>query len=86
MKTRFKCIKRHKKNAEIIKNKRNPRQKELLNLFNDLLYTILTTKTLKLESLKNGNENEIEKMKMKMTKHLCNQKMILKMKIKITKH
>ena len=60
MKTRFKCIKRHKKNAEIIKNKRNPRQKELLNLFNDLLYTILTNKTLKLESQKNENENENE--------------------------
>ena len=36
------------KNAEIIKyKKRTPKHKELLNLFNDLLDTILTDKTLK---------------------------------------
>ena len=36
------------KNAEIIKYKRRtPKQKELLTLFNDLLDTILTDKTLK---------------------------------------
>ena len=39
------------KNAEIIKyKKRTPKHKELLNLFNDLLDTILTDKTLKLRS------------------------------------
>ena len=55
------------KNAEIIKYKRRtPKQKELLNLFNDLLDTILTDKTLKsksqkdntLMSSKDENENE----------------------------
>ena len=41
------------KNAEIIKYKRRtPKQKELLNLFNDLLDTILTDKTLKSKSQK----------------------------------
>ena len=35
------------KNADIIKYKRHtPKQKELLNLFNDLLDTILADKTL----------------------------------------
>ena len=57
------------KNAEIIKNKKHtPKQKELLNLLNDLLDTILTNKTLKsksqkdktLMSSKNENENENE--------------------------
>ena len=43
------------KNAEIIKHKKcTPKQKELLNLFNDLLGTILTDKTLKLESQKDN--------------------------------
>ena len=51
------------KNAEIIKYKRRtPKQKELLNLFNDLLDTILTDKTLKSKSqndktLMSSNEN-----------------------------
>ena len=54
------------KNAEMIKYKRHtPKQKELLNLFNDLLNTMLTDKTLKskshkdktLMSLKDENEN-----------------------------
>ena len=51
------------KNAEIIKHKKcTPKQKELLNLFNDLLDTILTDKTLKLKSqndktLMPSNEN-----------------------------
>ena len=60
------------KNAGIIKyKKRTPKQKELLNLFNDLLDTILTDKTLKLRSQNdktlmssnedNENENENEK-------------------------
>ena len=41
------------KNAEIIKYKRRTlKQKELLNLFNDLLDTILTDTTLKSESQK----------------------------------
>ena len=48
------------KNAEIIKYKRRtPKQKELLNLFNDLLDTILTDKTLM--SSKDENENENDK-------------------------
>ena len=43
------------KNAEIIKYKRRtPKQKELLNLFNDLLDTILTDKTLKSKSQKDN--------------------------------
>ena len=65
------------KNAEIIKYKKcTPKQKELLNLFNDLLDTILTDKTLKSKSQKdktlissnednendNDNENENETM------------------------
>ena len=60
------------KNAEIIKHKKcTPKQKELLNLFNDLLDTILTDKTLKLKSQNdktlmssnedNENENENDK-------------------------
>ena len=45
------------KNAEIIKYKKHTlEQKELLNLFNDLLDTILTDKTL-MSSNENGNEN-----------------------------
>ena len=60
------------KNAGIIKyKKRTPKQKELLNLFNDLLDTILTNKTLKsksqkdktLMSSKDENENENENNK-----------------------
>ena len=54
------------KNAEITKHrKRTPKQKELLNLFNDLSDTILTDETLESksqekqnESDKNKNENE----------------------------
>ena len=50
------------KNAEITKQKnRTPKQKELLNLFNDLPDTILTDKTLKLTKPRrwwNVNENE----------------------------
>ena len=58
------------KDAEIIKYKtRTPKQKELLNLFNDLLDTILTDETLKwkcqkvqtLMSSKDEKENENEK-------------------------
>ena len=68
------------KNAGITKyKKRTPIQKELLNLFNDLLDIILTDETLKsksqkdkiLMSSKDENEKEKEKevkMKMKMTK------------------
>ena len=41
------------KNAEIIKKRRYiSKQKEILNLFNDLLDTILIDKTLKLKSQK----------------------------------
>ena len=55
------------KNAETTKYKRRiPKQKEILNLFNDLLDTILTDKTLKskiqkdntLMSSKDDNDNE----------------------------
>ena len=48
------------KNAEIIKYERpTPKQKEVLNLFNDLSDTILTDKTLKSKSQEDGeNENE----------------------------
>ena len=47
------------KNTEIIKNKKHtPGQKQLLNLFNDLLDTILSGKTLKSESQEDKNENE----------------------------
>ena len=50
------------KNAEIIKyKKRTPKHKELLNLFNDLLDTILTDKTLESESQEDKNENENDK-------------------------
>ena len=60
------------KNAEIIKYKKcNPKQKELLNLFNDLLDQILTDETLKSKSQNdktlmssnedNKNENENDK-------------------------
>ena len=57
------------KNAEIMKyKKRTPKQKELSNLFNNLLGTLLTNKTLKsksqkdktLMSSKNENKNENE--------------------------
>ena len=49
------------KNAEIIKYKKpTPKHKELLNLFNDLLDTILTDKTLESESQEDKNENENE--------------------------
>ena len=65
------------KSAEIIKYKRRtPKQKELLNLLQDLLDTILSDKILKSESQKD--------------KTLINQKMMMKMKMKIkmkiTKH
>ena len=50
------------KNAGIIKyKKRTPGQKELLDLFNDLLHTNLTNKTLESESQKDENENENDK-------------------------
>ena len=55
------------KNAEIIKYKKcSPKQKELLNLFNDLLDEILTDeaqndKTLMSSNEDNENENENEK-------------------------
>ena len=47
------------KNAEIIKCKQHTSgQKELLNLFNNLLDTILKDKTLKSESQEDKNKNE----------------------------
>ena len=46
------------KNAEIIKKRRyTPKQKELLDLFNDLLDIIWTDKTLNSKSQKDKNEN-----------------------------
>ena len=49
------------KNAKIIKYKRcTPKQKELLNLFNDLLDTILTDESLKSKSQKD-DENRNNK-------------------------
>ena len=62
-----------RKNTGIIRyKKRTPKQKELLNLFNDLLDVILTDKTLKLKSQKDKtlmpskdeNENENDKTSM----------------------
>ena len=50
------------KNAEIIKKRSyTSKQKELLNLFNDLSDIILSDKTLKSENQENENENENEK-------------------------
>ena len=50
------------KNAEIIKyKKRTPKHQELLNLFNDLLDTILTDKTLMSSNDDNENKNENDK-------------------------
>ena len=52
------------KNAETIIYKRHtPGQKELLNLFNDLLDTILSDKTLKSKSQEDKNENENKNVK-----------------------
>ena len=49
------------KNAEITKQKkRTPKQKELLNLFNDLSDSILTDETLESKSQEEENENENE--------------------------
>ena len=50
------------KNAGIIKyKKRTPKQKELLDLFNNLLDTILTDKTLMSSNNENEKENENKK-------------------------
>ena len=54
------------KNAEIIKYKKGtPKQKELLDLFNNLLDTILTDKTLMSSNNENEKENENKKEKKK---------------------
>ena len=51
------------KKAEIIKHKMcNIKHKEILNLFNDLLDTISTDKTLESESQEDKNKNENEKV------------------------
>ena len=56
------------KSSEIIKyKKRTPKHKELLNLFNDLLYTILIDKTLMSSKDENENENENHKTLMSIT-------------------
>ena len=50
------------KDEEIMKYKKHtPKHKELLNLFNDLLDTILIEKTLESESQEDKNENENDK-------------------------
>ena len=50
------------KNAEIIKKRRYiSKQKELLNLFNNLLNAVLTNKKLKSKSQEDKNENENDK-------------------------
>ena len=50
------------KNAEIIKYKRRtPKQEKSLNIFNDLLDTVLADKTLKSKSQKVKNENGNDK-------------------------
>ena len=52
------------KNAGIIKYKKcTPKQKELLNLFNDLLDVILTDKTLMSSKDEKGKEDENENKK-----------------------
>ena len=52
------------KNAEIIKHKKcTPKQKELLNLFNDLLDVILTDETLMSSNDEKENEKENENVK-----------------------
>ena len=57
------------KNAGIIKYKKcTPKQKELLNLFNDLLDVILTDETLKSKSQKDDNENDNDKILMSSNK------------------
>ena len=49
------------KNIEIIKQeKRTPKQKELLNLFNDLSDTVLTDETLESKSQEEENESKNE--------------------------
>ena len=54
------------KNAEIIKYKKGtPKQKELLDLFNNFLDTILTDKTLMSSNNENEKENENKKEKKK---------------------
>ena len=56
-------------NAGIIKYKKcTPKQKELLNLFNDLLDVILTDETLKSKSQKDDNENDNDKILMSSNK------------------
>ena len=47
------------KNAEIKYKRLIPKQKKLLNLFNDLLDTILTDKTLESKSQKNENDKTL---------------------------
>ena len=53
------------KNVEVKYKKLNPRYKELLNLFNDLLDITLTDKTLESEIQKDKNKNENEKVEKK---------------------
>ena len=72
------------KNAEITKKQkeRTPKQKELLNLFNDLSDTFLTDETLESKSQEEGNKIKM-KMKVIMTKKKIK---MTKMKMRMTKH
>ena len=72
------------KNAEIKYKRLIPKQKELLNLFNNLLDTILTDKTLmssKEENEKLKEEKEIEELK---EKKKMKMKMRMRMKMMMT--
>ena len=63
------------KNVEMINYKKHTlKQKELLNLFNDLLDTILTDKTL-MSSNENGNENGNENVKTRSSREDDNETM-----------
>ena len=75
------------KNAEIIKlKKRTPRQKELLNILNNLSDTILTDKTLESKSQEEENEKKNENENDNKNKNDKNENENEKMKIKMTKN
>ena len=57
---RFEYIKRTKKRRSICLKNWTPKQKELLNLYNDLSDTILTDKPLESKSQEDENENDNE--------------------------
>ena len=63
-----------------------PKQKELLNLFNDLLDTILTDKTLMSSKDENENENENDKTLIHQMMMMMMMIMKMKMNMNMTKH